>query len=76
MTAEIINLPVIRIERSNDDEPPNPGNGAREALNDIAGTLPSTLKDSSDALCWADWILAELWVRGFKIVPLKPKDER
>jgi hypothetical protein len=55
--------------------PKREGNGAREALNDIAGTLPSTLKDSSDALCWADWILTMLRYRGFKIVPLDGTEE-
>ena len=59
--ADVIAFPV---------KPQSVGNGAREALNDIAGTLPSTLKDSSDALCWADWVLAELWERGFKVVPM------
>ena len=54
---------------------PDPkGNGAREALIDIAWMLPSTLKDPSDALCWADWILAELWARGYKVVPIEPGD--
>lgn len=59
MTAEIIDLPVVRVER-------NRGNGAREALIDIAVYLPNT----SDAEKWADWLFAELWARGFKVVPV------
>jgi hypothetical protein len=54
--------------------PRNPGNGAREALIAIAETLPSTLESPNDALCWSDWLLCELWDRGFKIVPLEPSD--
>lgn len=69
MTAEIITLPVVRVERQT--EPPNPGNGAREALIEIAETLPTTLDRPGAALCWSDWLLAELWARGFKVVPVE-----
>lgn len=49
------------------------GNGAREALIEVALDLPNT--SDEDAAVWTDWILAELWMRGFKVVPLEPKDE-
>lgn len=61
MTAEIINLPIVRIER--------PGNGAREALIDVANTFPSAMQEDSEK--WADYILCEFWMRGFKVVPLE-----
>lgn len=48
-------------------------NGAREALIDLALTSPAA--DGNDAEWWADWLLAELWSRGFKVVPLDPIDE-
>lgn len=48
------------------------GNGAREAMIDIGTDLPRT--SAEDAACWTDWLLAELWVRGFKVVPLDPDD--
>jgi hypothetical protein len=40
------------------------GNGAREALIDVP-LQPRT----------ADWLLIELWVRGFKVVPIEGGDE-
>lgn len=44
------------------------GNGAREALIATALALPNgTTQD--DAECWTDWILGELYMRGFKVVP-------
>lgn len=61
MSAEIIDLPVVRIERSI-------GNGAREALISLALTFNNTEQD--DAERWTDYILAELWARGFKVVPV------
>ena len=61
MSAEIIQLPVVRIER-------NSGNGARTALIEIAETLRDT--DTSAASVWTDWLLMELAARGFKVVPL------
>ena len=61
MSAEIIDLPVVRIGR-------NRGTGAREALIDVAIDLPKT--SLSDAEKWADWLFAELWSRGFKVVPV------
>jgi hypothetical protein len=50
------------------DRPVNPGNGVLEALAEIE-TRPK-LPDVS----WPDWILAELWDRGFKVVPLEAGD--
>lgn len=49
---------------------PNPGNGAREALIDIALALPNDTRQA-EAESWSDWILAELWAAGFKVVPLQ-----
>jgi hypothetical protein len=45
------------------------GNGAREAVIDIGVELPSTTE--ADSALWADWLLAELWLRGFKVVPVE-----
>ena len=46
------------------------GNGAREALTDIETAY------KWETLCWADWLLAELYARGFKVVPVGDDDER
>ena len=62
MSAEIIDLPVARVERSR-------GNGAREALIEIAMGLDNT--DEQAAAAWSDWLFAELWMCGFKVVPLE-----
>lgn len=62
MTAQIIDLPRR--------EPiVHPGNGAREALVDLALTFENTTQ--GDAERWTDYILAELWARGFKAVPVE-----
>lgn len=61
MSAEIIDLPIVRIER-------NPGNGAREALIEIGQNCPFHVQNEI-AMHWADDLLAELWARGFKVVP-------
>lgn len=61
MSAEIIDLPVVRIERS--------PSSAREALIEVGVLLPDTSED--EAARWADWLLAEFWARGFKVVPLE-----
>lgn len=63
MTAEIIDLPRRHPVG-------NPGNGAREALIETALTLPNETSQN-DAAAWSDWILAELWARGFKVMPLE-----
>lgn len=64
MSADVTTLPVVRVERSD-------GNGAREGLIAIAETLPTTLERPGDAERWADWVLIELWSRGFKVVPIE-----
>lgn len=61
MTAQIIDLPRRDIPR-------NPGNGARETLIDLALTLDTP--GQADAERRADYILAGLWARGFKVVPV------
>lgn len=43
--------------------PPHPGNGAREALLAILQHEQAT-----------DRLLGDLWLAGFKIVPLEPTD--
>jgi hypothetical protein len=67
MSAEIIKLPVVRIERSE-------SNGACEALIEIAKRCPFHIEEEI-ATHWADDILMELWQRGFKVVPLNSTDE-
>lgn len=65
MTAEIISLADRR-----PGEASSAGNGAREALIEVmSGDMPERLGkwDEADT----DWILAMLWYRGFKIVPLE-----
>lgn len=45
--------------------PRSKGNGAREALTEIeTASRPSGLQ------CWADYIMMQLWARGFKVVPI------
>ena len=56
MTAEVIEL-----------KPRNPGNGTREALMDIVRSCNGE-EIASD---WADWILIELAMRGFMVVPIE-----
>lgn len=60
MSADIITLPVVRVER----EPPD-GNGAREA---VASALAMCMQPMGDV--FTDDLLARLWLLGFKIVPL------
>jgi hypothetical protein len=67
MSAEIIKLPVVRIERSE-------SNGAHEALIEIGRNCPFHVEEEV-AAHWADDILMELWQRGFKVVPLNSTDE-
>jgi hypothetical protein len=77
MTADIINLadlrpadPNIRNPLAADDH----GRTARDALIALAETLPSTIDNPDNVSRWADWILTNLWIRGFKAVPLEPSD--
>lgn len=70
MTAEIVDLAAHRLPGDTTViVVPNRGNGAREAAIDIALKLPSetTLPESE---VWADWLLAALWSRGFKVIPV------
>lgn len=67
MSAKIIVLPVIRIERSE-------SNGAREALIEIGKNCPFHVEEEV-AIHWADDILMNLWSRGFKAVPLNSTEE-
>jgi hypothetical protein len=60
MTADIIILQVERVRQ-------NRCFGARENLIDVALNLPN---GTQDAETWTDCILAELWTRGFKVVPV------
>lgn len=62
MTAEIVDLDAKR-------PAPFRGNGAREAAVDIALKLPNDTT-LPEAEAWSDWLLAELWNRGFKVVPV------
>jgi hypothetical protein len=57
-----------------DHRPPcDAGNGAREAL---MALMPRTrlCLDVFDAEPSADWLLASLWHRGYKVVPLDEWD--
>ncbi len=51
------------------------GNGAREALIDVLRDHGTYLaRESDEEGC--DVVLAQLWMRGFKIVPLTAEDEQ
>lgn len=62
MTGNVVDLPIRHAAR-------NPGNGAREALIEVANTFPYATPEGS--MKWADYILAEFWARGFKVVPVE-----
>jgi hypothetical protein len=68
MSADIIDLAVVRIERDT-------ANGAREALIEVGELLRSASTSPELTAIWTDWLLAELWSRGFKIVPLESYDQ-
>jgi hypothetical protein len=53
----------------------NPGNGARGALIDVAMGLGVGAEADHGGEKWADWILMELWMRGYQVVPLPPSGE-
>lgn len=69
MTAEIVTLADRRliVGGNPNAEPVNPGNGAREALIDFCVF-------AGDPAEMADDMLAQLWLRGFKVVPVDPGD--
>jgi hypothetical protein len=54
--------------------PRNEGNGAREALTEIGKHCPFHIP-SDIATDWAEDIMMELWISGFKIVPLDGTEE-
>jgi hypothetical protein len=62
MSAEIIDIKA----KSERDK----GNGAREALIDLVKDLPFRVPHGV-AEAWAEQVLMELWMRGFKIVKLE-----
>jgi hypothetical protein len=62
MSAEIIVLPVVRVERCE-------GNGAREALIEIGKGCPYHAQEDI-ASNWADELLIHLAARGYIVVPL------
>jgi hypothetical protein len=65
MSAEIIHF-TAKSERDK-------GNGAREAM--IEHILECPNVSQSDAEAWADFTLADLWLRGFKVVPLETEGQ-
>lgn len=69
MSAEIVDLAA---HRSGDPAvaAPRVGNGGRAVVIEIALTLPAAAT-LGEAEMWADWLLMELWSRGFKVVPLE-----
>lgn len=76
MTADIINLADLRPSDPNVRTPlaaDAHGHTARDALMAFGETLPG-IDNLHDAACWADWILTNLWIRGFKAVPLEASD--
>jgi hypothetical protein len=67
VSADIIDLASHR----------NPGNGAREAMIDLLqdNHISARPLGKWDCPAVADYILALLWERGFKVVPLDDKDQ-
>jgi hypothetical protein len=63
MSAEIIDLMGRQLAE-------NPSNGARKALIAIVSDQFST-EDPRFAQSWAEYVMMELWMRGFKIVPIE-----
>jgi hypothetical protein len=59
MTAEIVDLAARRPPRLQT---------AHEALVDVASTLP--VGTTRELWFWADWIVMELHMRGFRITPI------
>jgi hypothetical protein len=56
----VIDIQIARIEHH--------GNGAREAMLDH---ILETGCTREDGLAWVDFTLADLWARGFKVVPVE-----
>lgn len=68
MSAEIIPLGITWVSRE-DLERIKRGNGARGALiNHAMDMAGATLEDAES---WADFMLAALWSRGFRMVPVE-----
>jgi hypothetical protein len=44
-------------------------NGAREAMIEHMSELSDCAREDSER--WADYTLADLWMRGFKLVPIE-----
>jgi hypothetical protein len=65
MTAEIIDLAAHR-------ELPSPGNGAREVMCETMAILFGPNPNMGIAV---DDLLAHMWLRGFKIVPVEDDHE-
>jgi predicted ABC-class ATPase len=61
--AEIVDIAAHRA-------PPRPGNGAREAVISIAEQIQAETGRQFNCPDCADFFLALLWYRGFKVVPL------
>lgn len=74
MSADIIYLPTTLSGRREirPDPAVTDGNGAREALIELARALPVDIGRPLAEL-WTDAILKELWVRGFMVVPVSDK---
>lgn len=64
MSAEIVDFPS--------KAPAKPGNGAREAIMDYITLHMQIVNQPPDGWeTFTDHLLAELWLRGFKVVPLE-----
>jgi hypothetical protein len=67
MSADIVDLSIRRTK-------PRTGNGSREAMIGIIAKAPARCLGDWDAPACTDWILAQLWNEGFRIVP-RNRDE-
>lgn len=64
LAADVVVIPGLAVAT------PSRGNGAREAVIDIALHLPADAR-LEEAAAWSDWLLSELWSRGFKVMPVE-----